>query len=102
MKHVMRPLQRLMRAVIGPYIADIEFQPRIVERRAHLFLLLLVAAEDAYLGYVGGQEASQDMLTERSRAAGDNHNLVGKHHVLALPERSQYIMSTSVGQSGAT
>ena len=53
-----------MDAVVTTDVPDIEFEPGVVERRAHLFLLLLVPAEDADFGDVGRKETLQDMLPE--------------------------------------
>jgi len=69
----------LIGAVVVSHVANIELELGMIQGDAHVFLFLFVAAEDAYLGDVGGEEAFEHGVAEGARATGDHQYFVFEH-----------------------
>ena len=80
-KDIIHALHRIMDAVVIPYIANVELELGIVQRNAHVLLLLLVTAEDANFTDIGFDEALEHGIAKGAGAAGDHQGLVGKHGI---------------------
>ena len=63
-EHIVHALDGVVHAVVLPHIADVELDLVVLQRDAHVFLLLLVPAEDADLGEVRMQKALQYSVAE--------------------------------------
>jgi hypothetical protein len=80
MKYVVDPFERLMNAVVVADVADEESELAVLEGGAHFLLLALVSTENPNLFYIGGEKPLEHLPPERSRAARNRNDFVGKHH----------------------
>ena len=92
MEHVIHPLHGIMKSGFVAHVAYVELDlvrhlgHTGLEVVAHVVLLLLVAAEDPDLAYVGAEEAVEHRIAKTARATRYQQHLVFKntHVVLCL------------------
>ncbi len=82
MKDIINILHGRADTVVIADIPDVEFQLRALQMDAHVFLLLLVAAEDPDLLDFRVQEPLQDRVPERTGTACNQQGIVFKHWLL--------------------
>ena len=70
-EHVVHAAHGDVHRLLVAHVADIELDLGVLQPVTHVVLLLLVAREDADLPDVAVQEAAEDGVAERPRAAGD-------------------------------
>ena len=79
MEYIINSAQRVMDAVVIPYVADVELQLIAIQSDAHVLLFLLIAAEDANFRNIGMQEALKNCITERARTTSNQQCFVLEH-----------------------
>ena len=80
-EHIVHAVERRRDAVVVADVADVELQLRTRVTEPHVFLLLLVTAEDTDLGDVGIEKPVENGVAERAGSAGDQKRLASKHRV---------------------
>lgn len=70
-----QPSHSVKKTVVVADVADIKFYLRIGQVDSHIFLILLITAEDADLLDIGIEKAAQDGVSEGAGAAGDEKGL---------------------------
>ena len=70
-KHVVHVFHGHVHGRLIAHVADVELHFRVLERVAHIVLLLLVATENTDLTDVAVKEATKDGIAKRAGAAGD-------------------------------
>lgn len=79
MEDIVDPAHRRPHAAFVAHVAQIEFNPRAVVPLAHIVLLLLVAAKDAYLTQPRVEKTPQHGISEGAGPTGDEQGLVVEH-----------------------
>src|SRR5262249_18502829 len=80
-EHVVDAFERGGHAVVVAHVTDVKLELGVVVAEPHVFLLLLVAAEDANLANAGAEESLQHGVPERAGPAGNQQRLVVEHAV---------------------
>ncbi|MCY1513200.1 hypothetical protein D9M68_476850 [compost metagenome] len=80
MENIIDADHRLGHTAVIPDVADIELDLVVGQFDPHVFLLLLIAAENPDFADVGIQEAFQDRMAERTCTAGNHQNFIFKHN----------------------